>query len=228
MIKLITNFSEGPIADPNYIKIASSIRAYGSARPFCTAWRQDETLICRIDGNMTLYGDDFDAEEMKKFISAVGAKSLSCSVNAAERLGYPYKKYSVLRATRGMAAQADFEPSCDEVYRLLSEGSDGDIALPERTAFIADLSHRIRHGTAIAAVYKSAVCVVPYMTDYGALICGVATEKSARGSGFAGMCVAGTVNRLSRPTFVICSESVIPFYKKFGFSEWGENAEISF
>ena len=228
MIKLITNFTEAPIAEPNYIKIAASIKAYGTARPFCTAWRQDDTLLCRIDGNMTLYGDDFDAEEIRKFISAVGASSLSCSVSAAEKLGYPYKKYCVLRASRGIAAAADFSPSCDEVYRLLSEGTDGDIALPERTAFIADLSHRIRHETALAAVFKSAVCVVPYMTDYGALICGVATEASARGSGFAGMCVAGMVDKLKRPTFVICSEGLVPFYKKFGFVPAGENAEISF
>ncbi|MBR3593201.1 MAG: hypothetical protein IKL44_00860 [Clostridia bacterium] len=228
MIKLITTFTEGPKVDPNYIKIASTIAAYGTGRPFCTAWRQDETLICRVDGNMTIYGDDFDAEEIRKFISAVGAKTLSCSVSAAEKLGYPYKKYTVMRSSRGMAAPADFSPASDEVYRLLSEGTDGDIALPERDAFMADLSHRVRHGTAMAAVFKSAVCVVPFMTDYGALICGVATEKTARGSGFAGMCVSATVQKLARPTFVICSEGTIPFYKKFGFSEWGENAEIIF
>ncbi len=226
MIKLISNFSEGPIADPNYIKIAATIRAYGTARPFCTAWRQDETIICRVDGNMTIYGEDFDQEELKNFIGAVGAKTISCSIRAAEKLGFPYKKYKVLRSLKGMPSAADFSPSCDEVYRLLTEGTDGDISLPDRTAFIADLSHRIRHETALAAVFKSAVCVVPFMTDYGALICGVATEASARGSGFAGMCVAGMVNKLARPTFVICSESLVPFYKKFGFAEWGENAEI--
>lgn len=228
MIKLLTNFAEGPIADPNYIKIASSINAYGLQKPFLFAWKQGETLICRIDGNMTLYGENFDSEEIRSFISAVGAKTLTCSVAAAEMLCYEYKTYNVLRSDKGMSVPMDFSPSTDEVYRLLREGEDGDIALPERTAFIADLSHRLRHGTALAGTYKSAVCVVPFIAEGGALICGVATEKGARGSGFAGMCVAGTVNKLARPTFTICTDELVPFYKKFGFTEWGKNAEIIF
>ena len=228
MIKLLTRFEGGNIADPNYIKIAASIRAYGLERPFLFAWKQGDTLICRIDGNMTIYGDNFDPEEMRSFIAAVGAKTLTCSVAAAEMLCYEYKTYNVLISEKGLSVPANFEPSCDEVYNLLKEGEDGDITLPERTAFIADLSHRMRHGTALAAIYKSAVCVVPFVADSGALICGVATEKGARGSGFAGMCVAGTVQKLARPTFTICSYELVPFYKKFGFKDWGKNAEIIF
>lgn len=228
MIRLISRFEPQAVADPNYIKIAASIAAYGTSRPFCTAWRQEDTLICRIDGNMTLYGEVFDPEEVKSFISAVGANTLCCSVSAAEKLRYEYKKYNVMRSDRGARAAAEHEPSCDTVYRLLCEGEDGDITLPDREAFIADLSHRIRHGTAAACVYKSAVCVVPYITEGGALICGVATEKTARGSGFAGMCVCAAVERLNRPTFVLCSDALLPFYTKFGFKKCGENAEIKF
>ncbi len=228
MIKLLTKFEEGPIIDPNYIKIASSINAYGLSKPFLFAWKQGNTLICRIDGNMTIYGDDFDSEEIRSFISAVGAKTLTCSVAAAEMLCYEYKTYNVLRSDKGMSVPVDFKSSCDEIYSLLREGEDGDVSLPERTAFIADLSHRMRHGTALAATYKSAVCVAPFLTESGALICGVATEKGARGNGFAGMCVAGMVQKLARPTFTVCSDELVPFYKKFGFTEWGKNAEIIF
>ncbi len=228
MVRLISGFKEQNICDPNYIKIAASIKAYGTGKPFCTAWRQEGTIICRIDGNMTLFGDEFDADEIKSFIGAVGAKTLTCSASAAQKLGYDYKKYTVMKATRGVRAAADFSPSCDTVYEMLREGEDGSITLPDRVAFIADLSHRIRHGTAAACVYKSAVCVMPYITDAGALICGVATEKSGRGSGFAGICVASLVDKVGLPSFVVCEEALIPFYKKFGFSVWGENAEIIF
>lgn len=227
MIKLVSRFSEEPIADPNYIKIAASIKAYGLSRPFCTVWQSGSALLCRIDGFFTLYGDDFDADEVRTFINAVGAVGLSCSSAAAERLSLPHKTYTVMKSERGLSAQADFSPSCDEVYRLLALGSDGDISLPERTAFIADLSHRIRHETAFACTLKGTVCTVPYITDGGALICGVSAGES-RGAGFAGMCVAAAVNRAARPCFVICSDSLIPFYKKFGFTECGKNAEIIF
>lgn len=227
MIKLVSRFTEEPILDPNYIKIAASIKAYGTARPFCTLWRTQNTLICRTDGYITVYGEDFDAAELRDFINAVGAKGIICSRAAAEKLGYEHTVYNVLKSSKGMSAPADFSPSCDEVYNILSLGVDGDITLPERTAFIADLSHRIRHGTASACVYKGTVCVMPYMTDTGALICGVCAGDS-RGSGFAGMCVAAAVHNASRPCFVLCNDKLLPFYTKFGFMKAGENAEIIF
>ncbi len=227
MIKLVSQFAEEPIADPNYIKIAASIKAYGTARTFCTVWRTGSTLICRTDGYMTIYGEDFESTELRNFINAVGARGFSCSRSAAEKLGYEHTVYNILKSTKGLAAPANFAPSCDEVYDILSLGTDGDITLPERTAFIADLSHRIRHDTAAACVYKGAVCVIPYMTDTGALICGVCAGEN-RGNGFAGMCVAAAIHNAKRPCFVLCSDKLLPFYTKFGFVKTGENAQIVF
>ncbi len=227
MIKLVNRFCEEPIIDPNYIKIAASIKAYGTGKPFCTVWQTGETLICKIDSHIIIYGDDFVSDELKKFLSVIGTSSISLSVSAAEKLGFPYTKVNILECKKGFSAAADFAPSCDTVYDILNTGTDGDIVLPERTAFIADLSHRIRHGTACAATYKGTVCVAPYITESAALICGVCAGDS-RGSGFAGVCVSALVNHLSLPTLVLCRDSLLPFYKKFMFEKIGENAEIEF
>ena len=227
MIKLVSRFEEKAICEPNYIKIAASVKAYGTARPFCTVWQTGDSLICKIDGHLTLYGDDFSAEELKNFINVIGAKTLDCSESAAQKLGYSYETVNILSCDKGISAPADFSPSLDEVYEILSLGQDGDISMPDRTAFIADLSHRIRHETAVACVYKSTVCVAPYTTDSGALICGVSAGQN-RGSGFAGMAVSATVKHLSRPCFVLCTDSVVGFYEKFGFSLFGKNAKIVF
>ncbi len=227
MIKLVSRFEEKPVCDPNYIKIAASIKAYGTARPFCTVWQTGDSLICKIDGHLTVYGDDFSADELKNFINVIGAKTLDCSESAAQKLGYSYETVNILSCDKGISAPADFSPSLDEVYEILCLGQDGDISMPERTAFIADLSHRIRHETAIACLYKDTVCVAPYITDFGALICGVSAGQN-RGSGFAGMSVLATVKQLSIPCFVFCSDTVLGFYKKYGFSLWGKNAKIVF
>ncbi len=227
MIKLVSRFTDEPIKDPNYIKIAASIKAYGTLKSFCTVWQTGATLICKIDGHVTLYGDDFDSEEVKKFLGAIGAGGISCSVSAAEKLGFAYRTVNVLECCKGIGAAVDFAPSTDEIYNILSLGTDGDIILPERTAFIADLSHRIRHGTALAATYKGTVCVAPYVIDGAALICGVCAGEN-RGGGFAGVCVSAMVHRLARPTLVLCSDELVGFYKKFGFVKTGENAEIEF
>ena len=227
MIKMVARFQPRECYDVNYIKIASSAAAYGLTRPFLGLWQTGGTLIMRIDGYVTLFGEDFDPRELKDFLSAIGTKSISCSVGAAEKLGLPYKTFRVLKSGVGSAVAADFEPSTDEVYRLLAFGTDGDITLPPRDAFMADLSHRIRHGTALACTYKGTVCVLPYITEHAALICGVSAGES-RGSGFAGMCVAAAVKKADKPCFVICSDALSGFYKRFGFSDAGETAEIVF
>lgn len=224
MIKLVARFSDNKTADINYIKIAATAAAYGTGK-FFNIWQTGETLISKSDDYVTIYGDDFAPDELKKFLSVIGAKGISLSVSAAQKLGLPYTVYKVLKSETGSRIPANFSPQTDEVYEILKMGEDGDITLPERTAFMADLSHRMRHGTAVAAVYKGTACVVPYISEGGGLICGVSAGQS-RGQGFAGMCVAAAVYKVEKPCFVICREALMPFYKKYGFSDCGENAEI--
>lgn len=227
MIKLVTKLPVIDTDDVNYVKIAASVAAYGLSRPFLNLWQTGNTLIMRIDGAVTLFGDDFDAAELKKFLCAVGTDSISCSVAAAEKIGLPYKSYNLMKSGLGSAVPADFDAPTDEVYRILSLGTDGDITLPPRDAFMADLSHRTRHGTALYCVYKETVCVVPYITDRAALICGVSAGEN-RGNGFAGMCVAAAVKKVGKPCFVICTDALAGFYCRFGFKDAGKTAEIIF
>lgn len=227
MIKLITRLEERESYDVNYIRIAAGVKAYGLSRPFLTVWQTGDTLICRTDGYITVCGEDFDPQEVRNFLSVIGVKGIICSVDAADKLGFPYAEYKVMKSTLGTAAAADFSPKTDEVYDILSLGADGDITLPPRDAFMADLSHRVRHGTALACTFKGTACVVPYITDCAGLICGV-SAGNARGGGFAGICVAAAVKKVGKPCFVICKDSITNFYKKYGFCECGRNAEIIF
>ena len=226
MIKLVARFCDNGSDDINYIKIAASAAAYPLGKAIML-WRTGDTYILKCDGFVTISGDDFDGEELKNFLSVIGATGVSLSVSAAEKLGYPYEVYHVLKSVTGSAIPADFDASTDEIYSILKCGEDGDITLPERTAFMADLSHRIRHGTALAVVYKGTACVIPYISKGGALICGVSAGQS-RGQGFAGLCVAAAVKKAGKPCFTVCREALIPFYKKYGFSEAGKIAEIIF
>ena len=218
MIKLLSCFEDDGRQDVNYIKIAASIKAYTLSRGFLSAWASGDTLIFKQDDFLVLCGEDFEPEELKRFISMLGVRGISCSVSAAEKLGFPYKTHNVMRSVCGFFADADFAPKTDEVYRILSLGTDGDIMLPERTAFMADLSHRVRHGAALACTYKGAAVVAPYISEGGALICGV-SAGDMRGHGFAGVAVAAMVGKIGKPTFVICSDELVGFYKKYGFFE---------
>ena len=200
MIKLVARFADNGSDDINYIKIAASSAAYFGSR-VVTLWQTGDTYISKCDGFITISGDDFDPDELKNFISVIGATGISLSVSAAKKLGYPFETYKVLKSVTGSAIPANFEASTDEIYEILKAGEDGDIALPERTAFMADLSHRIRHGTALAAVYKGTACVIPYISKGGALICGVSAGAS-RGQGFAGLCVAAAVKKVGSGHFI--------------------------
>ena len=55
---------------------------------------QSSYPICRTDGYITVYGEDFDAAELRDFINAVGAKGITCSREAAEKLGYEHIRFT--------------------------------------------------------------------------------------------------------------------------------------
>lgn len=225
MIKLLTKFEDCGTEDVNYIKIAASIKAYGLGKCFLTVWQTGESLICKQDDYLTIYGEDFEPDELNRFIGMLGVKGITLSPAAAEKLSLPYAEYNVLKSTQGSAVAVDTAPKTDEVYEILKLGADGDIILPERTAFMADLSHRMRHGTAAACVYKGTAVVAPYISEGGALICGVSAGQT-RGSGFAGICVAAAVSHIGKPCFVICKDGLLPFYSRYGFKTFSKNAEI--
>lgn len=171
-------------------KISSIARAYGFDRSFACFWLDwDENVVyCLVDGTMLLSGTVLDGAGSRKFLHMVGAGEILCAVRNAEALGL-----NVL--ARGDVLKRRVEPgplpsappasvNIREIYALLNrEGMVGEFE-----PFYLDLSHKLRHGAALAltAPWKEGICgcaVVSSISEGAAILSALAVEKECRRRG---------------------------------------------
>ena len=225
------------------LKIAGTLLAYGLSRPFADFWFQldrDEKMaavISRLDAALTLctapqMSRDEDARtELASFCRMLPAiETLTC----AEGLGldFPFTKRGVcleLPGTAELSFSADDDApilplSASELYALLDGCRGSAIELPPRMAFVADFSHRLRHGAArcwglsdgspAAAVFTAAE------TGARALIGGVATRPDCRNRGYGSRLLrtaCETLRAEGKTPSLFCLEPELRFYKTRGF-----------
>ena len=217
---------------PAGARLLSVYQAY-AGRPFALFWAQtDETgrttaLLCSLDGDFTLCcGPDADGEELAAFLSALGAEIVFCEEPAGLALGFrPVETGTALRLGRLIPAPAvpcSREACPGEIYEILAAGAGPGLTLPDKTAFHADLSHRLRHGAALAATAlwegKPAACAVACAAEETAYISGVATLPSCRGRGLGAAALSDLCRDLgARTVWVLALPQTQGFYEKLGF-----------
>lgn len=224
--------------DPSGLRIAAAFQSYGTDFPFCEFWLQsgergEAAVIARVDGCMTVCGVSPDTYELSEFLQAVGGSEVFTSY--ALRLEPPFtvrEKGVVMRcnsnAPMPRAFSVDASPKLDDVYAVLSASGQAE-ALGEHDAWYVDVSHRVRHKTARAAVFycenlPAACAMAVAETPSDALLGGVAVQPCFRGRGFgAGIVSAlcGALNLENKNVCLCCAEGLTGFYKKLGFEPDG-------
>ena len=170
-----------------------------------------------IDANLTVAGD-MDEQELLEFIRFLGAKTITCEVEVARKIGIKYDEVCVLRAEPKGIPKNTEAAAPKEVYEALKNGEDGDIDLPPYDAFLLDYSLRLRRGRAHGIIIKDAVCVVSAVDEKSVIISGVATKMQARSSGFALLAVNAMRQHFAeKECFVLCKKELTGFYEKCGF-----------
>ena len=236
------------------VKIAGTLLAYGLSRPFADCWFQldrDEKMVAvigRLDVALTLctaprLSRDEDARiELASFCRMLpGIESLTCSEDSA--LEFPFSERGFCLELQKAAAlpfsageETPLLPlSPSALYALLDSCRAPAIVLPPRMAFIADFSHRLRHGAArcwglsdgspAAAVFTAAE------TGARALIGGVATRPDCRNRGYASRLlhtVCETLRAEGKTPSLFCLEPELPFYEARGFVTAGRWASAKF
>ena len=97
-------------------------------------------------------------------------------------------------------------------------GSDGDIFIPDYSEWYADLSHRMRHGTAAATLLEGSAALAGFVGENAALITGVSTYSDHRGKGEGRAAVLRLAAALyPRKVFAEATENTAKFYEKCGF-----------
>lgn len=211
-------------------KINALYQAYGTKYDFCRFYRQGNCILSSLDGSFVICDDDSaDIEELADFLRMNGFAEIFCSESLgkalAEQLYADSSSVNVMRFDSSATNSSDFNaaPSLSDVYSIISEGFD-----IEFEPWYLDMSHRVRHGVSCCCVLDDkAALVIQHDINGEALISQVACRKACRGQG-AASCLVKAVSASLAPSevYVICEDSLIPFYEHCGFAFIGKNIII--
>ena len=213
-------------------KIACLLESYGLQYDFAEFWIQYEndmpvTAISKFYGDMTVYATDkTDFDELKEFFMITGFSSVLC-----EREIFPdsYSGIVMEKISENADVKAEVNPNLSEVYRLLESCKSDNFEVPSYKDFILDMSHKIRHETALCVGVREgeklvATAMTVAQSETCAIIGAVATDKNYRYSGYGSQCVKALCHFLNgRKIFIMRDESENEcFYKSMGFENKGK------
>ena len=224
MITLTKALPDINVRNVAYVRLMCLYAAYRDYDKIALFWVQQDgekpatALISLIDNAMIICRNGGDTEELKAFINAIAPANIFTDVDTANALGlkiilecaslYKEPPFDTARKTENT-----YE-GLSRVYDILSKHLD----VGARDGFIADMSHRIRRGTAGYVTSKYSAGVILFCDNY-ATLAGIAVESDDRRKGLG----TATLNRLleiiKERTVYICAEyKNVPFYEKNGFA----------
>lgn len=226
-------------------KLAAIALAYGFHQPFAQFWLSESgssqrarAAFCLLDGVLSIAGVPQDQAETMGFVRTLGASRVFCSAKAAERLGlWAAMGGPVLEKRLPPGAGGDHQglsppeavPSLVHTHRLLERAGMALAFEP----FYLDLSHRLRHGQALAVgEYSSSgsltgCAVVSAITEEAAVLSALAVDKPFRRQGLGTRLVGRVEQRLpGRKLYVLRQAGENQeFYAGLGFREKGRWVE---
>lgn len=207
-------------------KIKANELAYGFKYPFLLFWCQYiesalTAVICKFEQSVILVTNkNADINEIKQFINAVGFTSLEGEYELVKTLTQKnVREYTVVFKKATQSSLSHTPPNIKQVYEIIYGWENEHIATHEFEPFYADLTHRIRHGTAAAVlVQSSAAAIASHITGSDAVISGVATIPNKQGKGL-GRAALETLeqNLVGRNIFASADSGVLDFYLKSGY-----------
>ena len=231
------------------LKAIGPVLSYGLSYDFISAWEQrDEygnltAFLSKYEGTVCVHASAAaDREELLSFLRMVGFSAAVGPVDLFSDFGREEDVGSVMELDLG----ADFlgtpstaaglslhwDTDYSVFYKLLLTGNPGYLS-DDYPAFLTDLSHRVRHGTAhTVLLYENGQAVSAAAalveTSSAVLLGAVATLPEARGSHYASTLLKALCDRYpDRRIFLMCRPDKVPFYQKLGMRETNHFLEIS-
>ena len=209
-------------------KIAGVAASYGFEKSFACFWLDTESdvVFCTVDGLMLISGTVLRGKETAEFLRAVGPQAVMCAVRNAEELGLHASssgdvlKKQLERGEEKPLAQSNV--SIRELYGLLEENS----MVEEFEPFYLDLSHKLRHGTAVVFTeYNGSelrgCAVVSSISSRGAVLSALAVREDCRRQGIGSALVHRVEAQFPGKTLYIFrdKEKNKEFYRELGYSK---------
>jgi len=221
-------------------RILSTAAAYGLNEPFAQFWMQEgtDTALCLLDDTVILDAGEADYEELKDFIRMTGAARLLCDSSAAGKIGFPVTSVGQIMVYDNAApvqTRSNFEmnPSLRNIHALLSACASETFTPPEFEPFYMDMSHRIRHDTAMAVGMRQAdrlvsCAICSTQTKEKAVLSAVCVDPAFRRKGLGHGTLSAIISQLpGKKIFVMRAQNENEdFYRSFGFAECGKFSEL--
>lgn len=217
MISLVKILPDANGESAALARIKCTFSAYGNYPDIALFWEQTDengnliSLISRLEENVTVWSEKVD-DELESFIAALGAATVFADEPVAMALGITGKRLCAVAATGGTGGYANI--STDRLYSVFKQ--EFDIG---RDSFIADVSHRLRHGAARCIAEDDSAAFMQLGESCG-YITGVAVDKHRRKKGQGSALLSRLISGEGKiRIYACCSERVLPFYLKNNFVE---------
>ncbi len=219
---------EAPELPPNGVeaqKIRALWMAYSSKYDFCRFYTSGNAVVCiqDCDAVLCVTGEKCGFDELAEFFVFSGVRRIFCSEDAGNRLskliGCKLQSVNLMRfAGEPVSAEIETAPPLQEVFGVIQQA----FLLPEAAyePWYLDMSHKIRHGVSKAYRLGGSVAIVQYHQNGEALLSQAATLPAERGKGNAAKLIkAVCAEYVGSVVKIICTDELVPFYRKIGFVE---------
>jgi len=214
MISLVNKLPQIDRLNAEWVKISCLYEAYKNDDKVLF-WVQDgdKAVISLTDGNMIIYNNGANFEEIKNFVEVLSPACIYsdydtlCSIDKVpdERINVVYRYADVEKAEESDSLKSD------EIYSLLDV--DG-LSLPEYPYFAVDYCHRLNMGTADYFAINNKCAAISFNCGKYAIVNGIASKEKGYGS----VALGGILNKnFGRQFLVCCRDKVKRFYEKNGF-----------
>ena len=211
MISLVNEIPKLSLPLAEVVKINCAYNSYGDVALF---WTQDQTraVISMLDGNMVIYNNDADIDELREFIGVISPLSVFSDAKTLTALFEDnFHEVCVVKSDKKFdCADISDVVNSSEMYQLLN--TDG-LDLPPYEHFAVDFCHRLNHGELKYFAKKDLCAAIGVFDGQTVLVNGIASHKKGMGT----MALQGLLSQYKTTAIAVCEKEVMPFYLKNNF-----------
>lgn len=212
MISLVTDIPKISLPRAEIIKINGNYNCYSDVAMF---WLQnnDRAVISMLDGNMVIYNNGADTEELREFINVISPLSVFSDAQTLNAV-FGENFHSVYVMQSDAVFECDIQSdtvSSDEIYKLLDVKG---LELPPYEHFAVDFCRRLNHGFIKYFAIKGACAAIGILDSQAVLVNGIASHKKGMGS----QALCGLLSKCGGTAVAVCEKSIMPFYLKNNFN----------
>lgn len=211
MISLVSNIPKISLPLAEVVKINCTYNSYKDIAMFWVQ-NQNKAVISMLDGNMTIYNNGADTEELREFINVISPLSVFSDADTLTALfKNDFHSVSVMKTEQRFECDLQSDNlNSGEIYKLLDvEG----LELPSYEHFAVDFCYRLNHGQLKYFALKDRCAAVAVSDGQAVLLNGIASHQ--KGMGRAAL--YGVLAGCDMPCLAVCEEQVMPFYSKNNF-----------